>query len=154
MKTDELINMLGTNLEPVKGGTLRNTVIIALVAGAVATFCLVLAMFGLPAAALGGENSGLKILALAFTLGLVSAGASFLIRSARPGEPGRQPLILIGLLFFAILSAGLVALILAHPTAWGGMVLTAMGCLPGVYSSIRRRTVRIARLGLAQGGPD
>jgi hypothetical protein len=135
MKTDELIHMLGTNLEPVKGGTLRNTVLIALVVGAVATFCLVLAMFGLPAAALSDENSGLKILALAFTLGLVSTGASFLIRSARPGEPGRQPLILIGLLFFAILSAGLVALILAHPTAWGGMVFgpqwaACLVCIP------------------------
>ena len=135
MKTDELINMLGTNLEPVKGGTLRNTVVIALVVGAVATFCLVLAMFGLPAAALGGEYSGLKVLALAFTLGLVSAGANFLIRSARPGEPGRQPLVLIGLLFFAILLAGLVALILAHPTAWGGMVFgpqwaACLVCIP------------------------
>ena len=122
MKTDELINMLGTNLEPVKGGQLRTTLMIALGVGAVAAFCLMLVIFGLPAAALVGEYSGLKVLVLAFTLGLAAAGASFLIKSARPGEPGRKPLILIGLLLFAALSAGLVALILAHPAAWVGMV--------------------------------
>jgi len=32
MKTDELINMLGTNVEPVGGGRLRNTFFIALAA--------------------------------------------------------------------------------------------------------------------------
>lgn len=122
MKTDELINMLGTNLEPVKGGQLRNTLVIALAVGAVAAFCLMLAIFGVPADALGGEYFALKVLALAFTLGLVAAGASFLIRSARPGEPGHKPLALIGLLFFAILAAGGVALVLTHPAAWGGMV--------------------------------
>ncbi len=122
MKTDELIDMLGTNLEPVKGGQLRNTLIIALAVGAVAAFCLMLVTFGLPAAVLGGGYSGLRVLALAFTLGLATAGTSFLIRSARPGEPGRKLLLLIGLPFFAILSAGLVALVLADPAAWGGMV--------------------------------
>jgi hypothetical protein len=114
--------MLGTNLEPVKGGELCNALMIALAVGAVATFCLMLVTLGLPADALGGGYFGLKVLALAFTLGLVSAGASLLVRSARPGEPGRKLLILIGLLFFAILSAGFVALVLVHPAAWGGMV--------------------------------
>src|SRR6266404_8126248 len=122
MKTDELIDMLGANLEPVKGGQLRNTLIIALAVGAAAAFCLMLATFGLPGAAPGGGYSPLKVLALAFTLGLVAAGASFLIRSARPGEPGRKLLLLICLPFFAILSAGLVALVLAHPAAWSGMI--------------------------------
>ena len=96
MKTDELINMLGTNLEAVKGGELRNALMIALAVGAAAASCLMLAIFGLPAAALGGAYPGPKVLALAFTLGLVSAGASFLIGLARLGEPGRKPLILIG----------------------------------------------------------
>jgi hypothetical protein len=95
MKTDELINLLGTNLEPVKGGQLRNTLMIALGVGAASASCLMLAIFGLPADALGGDYSGPKVLALAFTLGLVLAGASFLIGSARPGEFGRKPLILI-----------------------------------------------------------
>jgi hypothetical protein len=122
LKTDELINMLGANLEPVKSGEPRNTLMIALAVGAAVASCLMLAIFGLPAVALGEGYSGLKILALAFTLGLVSTGASFLIGSARPGEPGRKPLILIGVLFFALFSAGGAALVLTHPAAWSGMV--------------------------------
>src|SRR6516165_12727726 len=78
MKTDELIDVLATNLERVKGGELRNTVMIALAIGAAAAFCFLLAMFGVPAAAPGAEFSLIKILAMAFTLGLVAAGASLL----------------------------------------------------------------------------
>ena len=122
MKTNELIDMLGTNLEPVKGGKLRNTLMIALAVGALSASCLMLAILGLPADAVGGDYSGLKILTLGFTLGLVSAGAIFLIGSARPGEPGRKPLILIGGLFFALVSAGGAALVLAHPAAWSGII--------------------------------
>ena len=49
MKTDDLIDMLGTNVEPVKSGQLRNAFFIALAVGAVAAFCLMLATLGLPA---------------------------------------------------------------------------------------------------------
>ncbi len=135
MKTDELINMLGTNVEPVGGGRLRNTFFIALAAGGVAAFCLMLAIFGAPVDALGGESFGLKALALAFTLGLVAAGAYFLVRAARPGEPGRRPLVVVGLLFLAIVSAGIGALLLEHPTAWSGMIFgpqwaACLFCIP------------------------
>jgi hypothetical protein len=68
------------------------------------------------------DYSGPKVLALAFTLGLVFAGAGFLIGSARPGEPGRKPLILINVLFYALISAGAVAFVLARPAAWSGMI--------------------------------
>ena len=34
MNTDDLINLLGTNIEPVKGGELRNTLLAALAVGA------------------------------------------------------------------------------------------------------------------------
>jgi hypothetical protein len=122
MKTDELINVLGTNVEPVEGGELRNALTIALAAGAVAALCLMLAIFGVPADALGGEHLGFKMLAVAFTLALAAVGTRFLTRAVRPGKPGRKPLILIGLLFFAILSAGIVALALAPPAAWGEMI--------------------------------
>ena len=122
MKTDELIDMLGTNIEPVKDGQLRNTLLIALAVGTAVALCLMLAIFGAPAEASDGEYFGLTALALAFTLGLAAAGASFLIRAARPGKPGRSPLVVVGLLFLAIFSAGIVVLVLTHPAAWGGLV--------------------------------
>ncbi len=135
MKTDELINILGTNLDAVKGGQLRNTFVIALAVGAIAAICLMLGIFGVPTDGLGGEYFGLKIVAMAFTLGLVAAGTSFLARAARPGEPGRTPLIVVALLFVVMLSAGIAALVLNHPTAWGGMVFgpqwaACLFCIP------------------------
>ncbi len=122
MKTDELIDMLGTNVEPVKDGQLRKTLFIALTMGAAIVLCLMLAIFGMPGEAFSGAYFGLTALALVFTLGLVVAGAGFLIRAARPGKPGRSPLVIIGLLFLALLSAGIATLVVAHPATWGGMV--------------------------------
>src|SRR5258708_11862227 len=106
MKTDELIEMLGTNLEPAKGGHLHNALLIAFAVGAVAAFCLMLAIFGAPTEVFNGENIALDLLAMAFTLALAAAGIRFLIRAARPGQGGRRPLFLIGLFFFSIVSAG------------------------------------------------
>lgn len=122
MRTHELIRMLGTNIEPVKGGQLRNTLLVALAIGAAVALCLTMAIFGAPDAAFGAEYFGVRVLALVFTLGLATAGASFLLRAARPGRPGRRPLVVIGLMFLAILLAGLITLDLSHPAAWGGLV--------------------------------
>lgn len=122
MKTDDLIDMLSTNVEPVKGGQLRNALIVGLAIGGAVAFCLMLGVFGVPADAFRGEYIALKALALAFTLGLVAAGASFLIQSARPGRPRRGPLILIVVLFFVLLGASCVILALTGPAAWGDMV--------------------------------
>ena len=135
MKTDDLIDLLGANVEPVKGGHLRQTLLVALAVGGIAAFCLMLAMLGLPRGSLDADFIGFKAVALVFTLGLVATGASFLVRAARPGEPGRRPLALIGLLFLAIVLAGLVALVLTRPAAWGGMVFgpqwaACLVCIP------------------------
>jgi hypothetical protein len=135
MKTDELIAMLGTNVEAVKGGQLRNALAIALAVGAVTAVCLMLAVLGPPNDALGSEYIATKLVTLAFTLALVAAGASFLMRAARPGKPGRRPLIIVGLLFLAIVSAGIVVLLVTHPVAWGALVFgpqwaACLFCIP------------------------
>jgi len=122
VNTDDLINFLGTNVEPVKSGQLRNTLLASLAVGAVAALCLTLVILGAPDEAFMGERLGLWFSGLVFTLGLVIAGTSFLLRAARPGTPGRRPLVVIGLLFFALLSAGVITLVLSHPAVWGEKV--------------------------------
>ena len=165
MKTDKLIDMLSTNVEPVKGGEPRNLLMIALAVGSVAAFCLMLAMFGVPANAPGDQDFTIKVLALAVTLGLVAVGTRFLIKSARPGEPGRRPLILLGLLLFAILSTGIVALVVAHPAAWSGMIFgpqwaACLICIPLfaiapfaslVWALRREAPTNLARTGAVAG---
>jgi hypothetical protein len=122
VNTEDLINFLGTNIEPVKRGQLRNTLLASLAVGAVAALCLMLVILGAPDEAFKSEYLGLRFVGLVFTLGLVIAGTSFLLRAARPGTPGRRPLVVIGLLFFALLSAGVTTLLLSHPAVWGEMV--------------------------------
>jgi hypothetical protein len=124
VKTDELIEMLGTNLEPVKGGQLRNGLFIALTVAvsAVAALCLTWGALGMPSSALSGEHLGFKVIALAFTLGLAGAGASILFRSARPGQSGRRPFVLIGLLFLAVVLAAIVALAVSDSVTMSAMV--------------------------------
>ena len=135
MKTDELIEMLGTNLEPVKGGQLRNGVLIALTVavGTVAAICLTWGALGMPTDWQSGDHFGFKVIALIFTLGLAGAGASVLFRSARPGQSRRRPFVLIGLLFVAVVSAAIVALAASDSftsSMMGGPWGSCLICIP------------------------
>lgn len=123
MNTDDLVKLLATDVEPVTGREPSNRIAIALTGGAVAAFCLMLSIFGVPTDTLHWETFAPRSLALAFALGLAAAGATFLIRSSRPGEPRRGPLLLAGLLFAAVFSAGTIAFIVADPAARTGMLL-------------------------------
>jgi hypothetical protein len=123
MKTDDLINLLGTNLEPVRSGQLRYTLLVALAVGAAAALCVMLLVFGAPNEAFDAEYFVLRLVGLAFTLGLVTAGASFLFRAARPGTPGHKPLVVIGLVLVGLVSAGAITLVLSHPATWREMIL-------------------------------
>ena len=134
MKTDELIEMLGTNVEPVKSGHLRNTLLIALAAGASAAVCLMLAVLGAPVELLG-RHVALKLVALTFTVGLVAAGSTFLVRAARPGKSGWRSLAVVGLLLVTIVSTGIAAPLFSHPTDWGELVFgplwaACLFCIP------------------------
>lgn len=115
--------MLGTNLEPVKDGQLRNGLLIALTVavGMVAAICLTWGALGMPTNWQSGEHVGFKAIALIFTLGLAGAGASILFKSARPGRSGRRPFVLIGLLFVAVVSAA-VALAVSDSVTLSMMV--------------------------------
>src|SRR5882724_554523 len=122
MKTDHLINILSTNLEPVKHGQLGKTLAWALVVGGSAAFCLMLTTVGLRTEP--GDASHLSFLALKllFTLSLIGMGTALLLRLVRPGRDGRRLFNLTFLPFVVIGLAGAAALALERPMAWGRMV--------------------------------
>jgi len=135
MKTDELISMLSTNIEPVKSERLVVMLIVSLSVGAAIAICIMMGMFGTPAAAFRGEHVVLQAFTLLFTLGLVVAGSRLLVKSARPGQSARGPLVAIGMLFLTFLTAACAALIAAAPAAWGDMVFgpqwsSCLLCIP------------------------
>ena len=133
MKTDHLIHMLSTNVEPVKTLQIRKTLTLALVIGAAAAFCLMLGTVGLR----NGLTSSLSFLALKllFTLSLIALGTLLLARLARPGQSGAKLSTLTFVPFLIIAAAGVTALGFHGPMAWGKMLfgmnwLTCLLCIP------------------------
>jgi hypothetical protein len=124
MKTDELVELLSIQVEPVKAAHLRRTLWLSLAVGIGVTVCLMLALFGVPAYAFGAADLRIQAVSFLFTLSLVAIGARFLVTVARPGAPGRKALLLIGLVFLVLLSAGLIALTLSPRAAWHAMLFS------------------------------
>lgn len=133
MKTDHLIQMLSTNLEPVKTVQIRKTLTLALVIGGAVAFCLMLGTVGLRT----GLTSSLSFLAikLLFTLSLIALGTLLLARLARPGQRGERLRTLALVPFLVIASGGVIALGFHSPMAWGKMLfgmnwVTCLLCIP------------------------
>ena len=135
MKTDQLIDMLSTNVEPVQQGRLRKTLVWALVVGGAAAFCLMLATVGLRTGVTDGFLPGYLTLKLLFTLSLIGVGAALLERLMRPGQDGRKLFAFVFLPFLVVMCAGLASLIFGQPMAWGRMIFgmqwaTCLLCIP------------------------
>ena len=112
MKTDRLIDVLGTNLEPIKRRRLWTALVWAIVIGGLAAFLVMLATVGLRADLAGRMHLGFMALKLLFTMSLIGVGAVFLASSMRPGQGSRKSFLAVFLPFLTVGSAGLIALAL------------------------------------------
>lgn len=135
MRTDRLIDVLSTNLEPVKHGQLVRALILALIAGAIVAFCLMLATLGLRGDLASSGRLGFLGLKLLFMLSVAGIGAALLAQLIRPGQDTRARLALLALPFAAIGVAALAALGLAHAESWPAMIMgsqwaTCVMCIP------------------------
>jgi len=135
MKTDQLIDMLSTNVEPVQQGRLRKTLVGALVVGGAAAFCFMLITVGLRTGVTDGVLPGYLTLKLLFTLSLIGVGAALLERLMRPGQDGRKLFVFLFLPFFIVVCAGVASLVFGQPMAWGRMMFgmhwaTCLLCIP------------------------
>lgn len=135
MKTDQLIDMLSTNVEPVKTGRLKKALVWALIVGGAGAFCLMLTTVGLRTEVADGFPSGPLALKLLFTVSLIGVGAALLERLMRPGQDGRRLFAVVFLPFFIVVCAGVAALVFGQPMAWGRMIFgmqwaTCLLCIP------------------------
>ncbi len=89
MKTDQLIDLLSTNVEPVKSGYLKKTLVYALLIGGVAAFCVMLTTVGLRSQASDKLDPRYFILKLLFTISLVALRGPLLVNMLRPGQCGQ-----------------------------------------------------------------
>ena len=135
MKTDQLIDMLSTNVEPVKSGQVWKPLIWAVAIGGAASFCVMLATVGLRTDAAGGIHVGFLALKLLFMLSLIGTGTALLMKLIRPGQEARKLFRLLFVPFLVAAFVGIVALALQPSSAWDRMILgtewvSCLFCIP------------------------
>lgn len=123
MKTNQLIEMLSINVEPVKAGRFPAALFLAVAAGGGAALCLMLATVGLRSDISTGIVSGYVSLKLLFALVLTGAGMALLTQLIRPGQDGRKSYAVIFLSFLTLGLAATGALVARPLAAWGHMVM-------------------------------
>lgn len=135
MKTDRLIDALSNNLEPVQSGRLERTLALAIIVGAIAAFCVMLATLGLRADFGDSDHLSFLALKLVFASSLVATCAALLIHLMRPARtPGRR-LVLVLVPFVVISVAAFAALAWEPPASWHMLLLgtqwaTCLVCIP------------------------
>jgi hypothetical protein len=122
MKTEQLIDLLSTNVEPVKSGQVRKTLAFAIIAGGAAAFCVMLGTVGLRADLTDAYHLAFVASKLVFTITLIALGALLLARLVRPGQSAGKLFPLLLLPFLVVAIAGAVALASETPMAWGRMI--------------------------------
>jgi hypothetical protein len=133
VKTDQLIEILSANVEPIRGERLRRGLVLALLVGGVGAFCVMLGTVGLrPNGPPGLEYLALR---LVFTFSVIAIAATLLSRLARPGQRAGKLLTLTFLPFLVIVAAGAIAIGLEKPMTWGRMLfgmnwITCLLCIP------------------------
>ena len=122
MKTERLIDLLSTNLEPVKGKEIGRTLAWAIAIGAIAAFVVMLATVGLRTKAGAGFDVPFLLLKVLFMVSVIGLGVALLTRLLRPGQQAGRLVVFILLPFLVMGVACLIALSLRQPTAWRPMI--------------------------------
>lgn len=123
MRTDDLIAMLSTNVEPVDRRKLARTFGAALTIGGIAAIGAVLLGFGLRTDL---TDTGVFVslaLKIVFTIGLVALASVYLVKYARPGGERRAPLTLLALPLIGVMALAAISLASAPRPHWQGMIL-------------------------------
>jgi len=123
MKTDDLVALLSTNLEPVERNSVVRTLCVAVATAIVVA--LGLAFVGLGVRSDLTTTRALIFLAvkLAFAIGIVGLALVYLARLARPGGERKTSPFLIALPFLVIVSLAAISLGSAPGTHWDRMIV-------------------------------
>jgi hypothetical protein len=123
MKTDDLIAMLGTNVEPVDHRQVKRTVGVAVMLGAAVALGPMLLLFGVRADLTTAGAAIFLLLKLAFTLALLIPASIYLLRLARPGGERKTPIAFVAAPFVAIMLLAAISLAFAPISYWDDMIV-------------------------------
>jgi hypothetical protein len=123
MKTDDLIAMLSTNVEPVDRRQVTRVISVAVAVGAAAAIGGVLVALGVRTDLLEHGLSAFMLVKLVFSLAIVVPAAIYLTRLARPGGERKTRVVLTVFPFVAVMLLAAVSLILAPRSHWDAMIM-------------------------------
>lgn len=122
MKTDDLISMLSTNVEPVDHRHIVRNISMAVVAGAAVAVATVFFVLG-PRANLTTVATFIPaLLKVAITVIILVPASIYLIKLSRPGGERRTPLAFVVLPFIAVMLLAAVSLAFAPAYHWHGKI--------------------------------
>jgi hypothetical protein len=122
MKTEDLISMLSTNVEPVDHRRVGRNIGMAVVAGAAAAVATVFFVFG-PRTGLTTVAAFVPaLLKVAFTFIILVPASIYLIRLARPGGERRSSVALVALPFIPVMLLVALSLQFAPSLHWHGKI--------------------------------
>ncbi len=123
MKTDQLIDVLSTNLDPVDPHEVMRNVGIAIICGLAVALASGIFVLGLRLDFQGANALGFLLLKLIFGAAIVVLGSIFLIRHVRPGGEFRSWTALAGVPFLGALALAGMNLMSAPASHWDDMLL-------------------------------
>src|SRR6267143_4797848 len=121
MKTDDLVALLSTNVEPVDRRSVARTLYVALAAGSIVSVGLMLAGLGIRSDLMTARAFAFLLLKLAFTVGIVGVASIYLTRLARPGGERRTSAISAVMPFAAGVLLAAISLGVAPSSHWNRM---------------------------------
>jgi hypothetical protein len=123
MKTDDLVALLSTNLEPVDRGSVISTLCAALAAGSIVPLGITLVGLGVRPDLMTARALIFLAMKLSFAVGIVGLALVYLTRLARPGGEGGTSSILVALPFAAVALLAAISLGLAPSSHWDKMIV-------------------------------
>jgi hypothetical protein len=123
MKTDELIDVLSTNIEPVDTQKVTRTLQIAILTGLVLALITGILALGVRLDLRDTGAFAFLGLKVAFGMAVTVLGSHYLLKHARPGGETRSWISLAGVPFVAIMVLAGISLISAPASHWGHMMM-------------------------------
>jgi len=120
MKTEDLISMLSTNVEPVDHRRVVRNLCLALMAGAAAAVGTVYVVFGARTDLTTLGSFVPPLLKVAFTLIILVPASIYLVRLTRPGGERRSSVALVASPFIAVMLLVVLSLGFAPGSHWNG----------------------------------
>ena len=131
MKTEELIDLLSTNIEPVDTQKVDRTLQMAIVAGLVLAFLTCIVTLGVRPDLNNPGVFGFLLVKIGFGVVVTILGWHLLLKHARPGGENHSRIFLTGVPFAALMALAAVNLISVPASHWGHMIMGErwLGCL-------------------------